>query len=48
MELACLQPLPAHLMRSTLVSPKVNLPTSKAPDLLQRVTYDGPGGALHE
>ena len=45
--LACLQPLPAHLRRITLVSPKVNLATSTAPDLLQRVTDDGPGGALH-
>ena len=29
--LACLQPLPAHLLRITLVSPRVNVPTSKAP-----------------
>jgi putative SOS response-associated peptidase YedK len=46
--LACLQPFPAHLLRITPVSPKVHLPTYHAPDLLQRVTHDGPGGALHE
>jgi putative SOS response-associated peptidase YedK len=46
--LACLQPLPAPLRRITLGSPKVNVPTSKAPDLLQRVTDDRPGGVLHQ
>ena len=46
--LACLQPFPAHLLRITPVSPKVNSPTYNAPGLLQRVTHDGPGGALHE
>jgi putative SOS response-associated peptidase YedK len=42
---ACLNPFPAHLLRLTPVSPKVNSPASNSPDLLQRV--DTPAGAPH-
>lgn len=45
---ACLRPFPAHLLRLTPVSPKVNSPAYNAPDLLQRVARDRPTGALHE
>jgi putative SOS response-associated peptidase YedK len=45
---ACLKPFPAHLLRLTPVSPKVNSPAYNAPDLLQRVTHDGPADAPHE
>jgi putative SOS response-associated peptidase YedK len=45
---ACLKPFPAHLLRLTPVSPKVNSPASNTPDLLQGVTHDRPAGALHE
>jgi hypothetical protein len=44
---ACLKPFPAHLLRLTPVSPKVNSPASNVPDLLQRVIHDRPAGALH-
>jgi putative SOS response-associated peptidase YedK len=40
---ACLKPMPAHLLRITPVSLKVNSPAYNAPDLLQRV--DPPEGA---
>jgi putative SOS response-associated peptidase YedK len=40
---ACLKPFPAHLLRITPVSPKVNSPAYNAPDLLQRV--DPPEGS---
>ena len=42
---ACLHPFPAHLLRLTPVSPKVNSPASSSPDLLQCV--DTPAGAPH-
>jgi len=40
---ACLKPFPAHLLRLTAVSPKVNSPAYNTPDLLQNV--DPPEGA---
>ena len=42
---ACLKPFPAHLLRMTAVSSKVNSPASNSPELLQRV--DTPAGAPH-
>jgi putative SOS response-associated peptidase YedK len=45
---ACLKPFPAHLLRISPVSPKVNSPTYNTPNLLQRVAQDRPEGALHE
>jgi putative SOS response-associated peptidase YedK len=42
----CLKPFPAHLLRLTPVSPKVNAPAYNAPDLLQCV--DTPAGTRHE
>jgi len=42
---ACLKPFPAHLLRITAVSPRVNSPTSNTPDLLQYV--DTPVGVPH-
>jgi hypothetical protein len=44
---ACLESFPAHLLRITAVSPKVNSPASNTPDLLQHVVHDMPGGAPH-
>jgi len=44
---ACLKPFPAHLLRISVVSPKVNSPTYNTPDLLQRVAPDTPEGTPH-
>ena len=44
---ACLKPFPAHLLRISVVSPKVNSPAYNTPDLLQRVAPDTPAGAPH-
>jgi putative SOS response-associated peptidase YedK len=44
---ACLKPFPAHLLRITAVSPKVNSPAANTPDLLRHVAHDMPGGAPH-
>ena len=43
---ACLKPFPAHLLRISPVSPKVNSPAYNTPDLLQHV--DTPAGAPRE
>src|SRR5437763_278242 len=42
---ACLKPFPAHLLRLTAVSPKVNSPASNTPELLQLVADDASHGA---
>jgi putative SOS response-associated peptidase YedK len=44
---ACLKPFPAHLLRITAVSPKVNSPASNTPDLLRYVAHAMPGSTPH-
>jgi putative SOS response-associated peptidase YedK len=44
---ACLKPFPAHLLRLTQVSAKVNAPACNTPELLQPVAYGASGEASH-
>jgi putative SOS response-associated peptidase YedK len=43
----CLKPFPAHLLRISAVSPKVNSPAYNTPDVLQCMAPDTPEGARH-